>query len=336
MNTKVKWVYNEEREVNRVLYTCIGLANSFYDSINMNIVPYSGKRHKVNTVVVPEVPYNTVINFWKKIRKLSIIEIDVIATSIYFDEVRNMLKQKNLLTEPSYEKIYKEFDKEKENIFKILATIPFINGQIKEIEIFPTKFGTISSFSHLSEDKIVRLYIREDAKIADLLISIVASIVKPIIEKKYKATWWESQMVTYFIISESELSKYADLNNMLQLQGSRNNPKTSAELLTEIDFLENLGISKSHHLSVVNDNIFHENIKIASLTYSEVKALTELIENYPEPVSHSTMSKALCPGNLYSSKDAVYKAVERLRIKLKNAGVKSNILNVRNKGYLLY
>ena len=211
---------------------------------------------------------------------------------------------------------------------------------IKKITIFPTSFGTSSSFNFITKKGEIYLYLREDQGIGTITEAIISSLTRADVYKNLNAVWQESELLVDWLVTETALSdvikKYDKTPFMPTLRGIR--IKELAKLMEESDnFYKKLGLPINQKVFGINGKIPEINKKaVEGLSIRERELLKLLIIKAGSVTSFDEIGDTVFTSEDNFSLYAISKSIERLRNKLEANGISgSYIQTLRGKGYLL-
>ena len=337
---KSVWGYSLETEALRLIHCARQMVVGFYRINNFIVLPYTPKVNNDLTVTFPDLRFQEIPAFWEKVKKIDINIIPIYADPKLVKAVKEILK--NQLAQTEFRDLKTLWIRaEKEIVTEIYKIIPSKKGAIKKLTIYPTSFGTSSSFNLITKKGEIALYIRSDGGIHTITEAIVTSLTRAEIYKDLGGVWQESEIITDWLVTKSSLAdvlqKYERKERYIPtLKGTR--LKQQAKLLVKSEnFYKKLGLPTTKNVFGLNGKtpeIYKKPIE--NLTSKEKTILRLLILKMDNAVTVDEIGE-----NIFQSADnfslyAISKTIERLRRKLELNGISgSYIQTLRGKGYLL-
>lgn len=343
MNFKTVWEYSLETEAKRLLHCAHQMTVGFYRVNNFKVLPFPIEKKNALAVSFPDLNYISIPRFWENVRKININNFPIQAKSDLVIQTIDLLKKANLPA-PQFQNTEILWGKAcKEILNTIYQIIPSKKGLVKEIIIYPTSFGTSSSFNVFkreSNDKII-IYLREDQGIATIAEAILTSLIRADIYEKLDGVWQESEIITDWLISESYLNKvlakYERKSSFIPtIKGIRTKQQARLEQKSE-NFYRKLGLPAEKGIFSLNGLIPEIDKKpVSNFTETEKIALMLLVQKANKLVTFDDLADIFCKNKDGFSLWAISKGIQRLRDKLEVNGVSgSYIQTMRGQGYLL-
>lgn len=334
------WEYSERTEALCILHAAHQIAVGFYKVNNFIVLPFVPKTKGLNYVTFPDLPYTKIPRFWEKVKHLNIADLPIKADMELVNSVIDLLRSANL-PKPQIDTLKNNWDKIQNKIIDTIYKImPGKKGCVKKIIIYPTAFGTETSFNCITNKGEVVIYIRQDKGIASIVEAIVTSITRQDIYKKLEGMWQESEIISDWLVTESVLSPIVKMHDSAgfvpTIKGVR--IKQQVKLLAQSDeFYRKLGFSSSSSIFGLNGLTPEINKKpVENLSSTEKLILKLLIQRTGGIVSFDDLGNEIFKSDQDFSLYAITKNIERLRNKLEANGVSgSYIQTLRGKGYLL-
>lgn len=337
-----KWEYSTKTEAERLIHTAHQIIVGFYKTNNFIVLPYNPNDNlDTNVVTFPNLEYTSIRRFWDQVRKIDVHNLPVQVNSKLLNEVLNILESAKL-PKCRFEKTKRIWDKaEKEVINEIYKIVPNKKDAIKKITIYPTLFGTSTSFNWITKNGEIILYLREDQGIHTICEAIISALIRKDIYEKLEGVWQESEIITDYLVTESSIANVLKIhesnkNYIPTLKGIRIKEQTKLVQESE-EYYKKLGIpsfEKPFNYNGLVPELFDKPIE--NLTDTEKKVLLNLIKN------SNTVTKIDDLGNIIFNTEedfslyAIAKTIQRLRDKLEANGISgSYIQTLRGKGYLL-
>ena len=335
------WEYSTKTEAERLIHCAHEIISGFFKSNNFIVLPYNPKVQNAQIVTFPDLPYLKISRFWKQVKNMDIKNYPFVTDQSLLIQTQKLLENANL-PKAKFDHIKKLWAKSEKNILtEIYRILPNKKDVLKKITIFPTVFGTNTSFSWINDKGEIMINLRDDQGIRAIVEAIITSLTRKDIYQKLDGTWQESEIITDYLVTETSISsclqKYESSKNYIPtLKGIR--AKEQARLIQESEeFYKKLGIpsfDKPFGHNGLIPEIFGKPIE--NLTETERKVLLNLIKN------SNTVTKVDDLGNvIFNTEDnfslyAIAKTIQRLRDKLEENGISgSYIQTLRGKGYVL-
>ena len=342
MMTKTNWKYSLETEAERVLHCAHQMVTGFYRANNFHVLPLKHPLASVKTVSFPDLPYNKIPRFWNIARKTDVLNLPMKTDRKVVNALVSLL-EKEKIEKPNYTNLVKPWEKAEKNVLsEIERIIPGKKGKIDSIKIYPTSFGTSSSFNKVTKypAKVI-MYLRQDQDIYTLTEALLSAITRDDVFKELKGIWNESELLVDWLITKSSISKVLeryqpDKKFIPTLTKTRT--QQSAKLLKESDrFYKKLGVPITEKVFKPNGKSPIINGKAAeNLTLKETELLNFFIKNQNKVISFDKLADIIFSDYDDFSLWAITKTIERLRNKLEENGVSgSYIQTLRGQGYLL-
>lgn len=336
-----KWEYSLKTEAERLLHCARQIAVGFYKVNNFVVLPYGIKDQGINTVTFPDLPYNTIQRFWKKVSFIDIVNLPIKVPASLVSQTANILETAKLPI-PDFSKIKAVWEKaEKDVVNEIYKIMPVYTNRIKKIVIYPTVFGTGSSFNLIGKDGVIRVYLRSDKGIATIAEAVVTALTRADVYNDLDGIWQESEMITDWLITKSSLSKVIkrydkSFSYQPTIKGTR--AKQQAKLLAQSEaFYKKLGVPLTNRPFGCNGlmpELFGKPVQ--NLTVNERKVLLDLIKNSNNVTGLDEIGNMIFENESKFSLYAITKLIQRLRSKLEANGISgSYIQTLRGRGYLL-
>lgn len=336
---KTFWEYSPETEALRLIHAAHQIVVGFYRVNNFIVLPNLSQNTGVNTVSFPDLPYRNIKGFWEKAKAVDVIDLPVKVDPGFLKGVCELMKQSRF-ADINYDHLKNKWTKaESEILTKIYDIIPSKKDSVKKITIYPTAFGTSSSFNWIKSGEVV-MYIRVDQGISAITEAVITSLTRRDIYSKLDGMWQESEIITDWLITQSALSeiirKYDPVPFLPTVKGVR--VKQQANLMKASDeYYKKLGFPTGTKIFGLNGLTPEVHKKpIENLTATEKTILRLLIQKAGGVVSFDEFGNELFKDESDYSLYAITKTIERLRNKLETNGVSgSYIQTLRGKGYLL-
>ena len=340
MKSKTVWEYSKETEALRLLHAAHQISVGFYRVNNFIVLPYNPKINTLNLVTFPDLNYNNIPRFWDKVKSIDIVDLPIKVDKKLLKDTINLMSSINI-PKAEFEVVKEKWAKaEVEILTKLYDIIPSKKDLIRKITIYPTVFGTGTSFNWGDKSGEILMYLRTDQGVADITEAIITSLTRRDIYKNLDGIWQESEIITDWLVSQSSISdvikKYDKTPFLPTIKGVR--IKQQARLLQESDnFYKKLGFPINQKIFGLNGLTPEINKKpLMNLSETEKAILKLLIEKAGGVASFDEIGAELFEAEDAFSLYAISKTIERLRNKLEANGISgSYIQTLRGKGYLL-
>jgi len=340
MKIRTFWEYSPKTEAERLIHCAHQIAVEFYRVNNFIVLPYNPNIKNANIVTFPDLPYNKIPRFWEKVKKMNIYAHPIKFEKSLVDETQKIIGLAKI-SKPDFEKIKKLWSKvENAVVSELYKIILASKNKINKITIFPTAFGTNTSFDWLSKSGEITIWLRNDQGISTIAEAIISSITRDDVYNKLGGMWQESEIITDWLVTESSLAKiiakYDKTPFLPTMRGVR--VKQQAKLLAESDeFYKKLGLPVNQKVFGLNGLTPEVNKKpLENLSPTEKIILRLLIQKAGGVVTFDEFGNELFGDENDFSLYAISKNIERLRNKLEANGISgSYIQTLRSKGYVL-
>ncbi len=339
---KTIWEYSLETESLRVLQCSRQISVGFYRANNFCVLPYRETNNKYSDVVFPDLLYYKIPRFWDKVKRVNIGGLPIKADKKLIKGVQTILADANF-PEPNIAFVKNNWKKAKKEIIATTEKIvPHSRGAIKKITIYPTLFGTNTSFDVPKKfPTSIGLYLREDQDIYTITEALLTALTRNKIQGKIGANWAESEFLVDWLLTESVISdvlkKYQPKTNWVPTIKQVRAKQKVGILKTSENFYKRLGMPLIHKPFSVNGKVPLLNGKpLENLTKREQEVLVAMINKEGNILTFDEFDEILFTNEENFSLYAISKAIQRLRDKLeKNSISGSYIQTLRGKGYLL-
>jgi len=334
------WKYRKDYETLRVINACRHITNGFFKINGFYPLPANRKYKEFNTVLLPEVLYNSIPRFWDRVEKTNDDFIPTLADRDLYEETYKLISKD--LVGPKYQETEMAWQKaEKEVLSEISGVLNLKENQIKTIQVYPTRFSTGSSFEiDQSPQQTFRIFLREDMDIYQLAFALVSVLTRPFVFKNLSGSWEESQIIADWVIRQSSvgnvLKKYQKSTNFAGTINAIRSKENGNIAKISQEFCSKYGIPfKESNFTSNNGDVFVNDQKLELPNMSR-KILAKLVENKGNIVTPDDLSTILAVEEDSFSLYAVSKAVQRVRDELeKNRLSSTYIQTLRGRGYML-
>jgi hypothetical protein len=331
---KTVWKYSLETEAVRLIQCAHQVAVGFYRVNGFIVLPYAHKQDN-QTIALPDINYLSIPRFWDRSRKIDIGTQFPYSVPKEFSQELAALLASSHLSEPDFtatKKLWSHYESRILNLIENL--IPGKKGWIKDILIYPTSIGSITSFNYLDGPGTVHMWLRSDAGISNIVEALITAITRNEIYRELNFNWNESEAVTDWILAFSPIStllKEIDpgFSRSFTLKSTRNTQRASLTKFSQ-EFLIKIGAPFIDISSV-------RKINLANFTAREKQIFELLINRSPGIVTNDEISEIILPKNEDNfSLYAVSKSIQRLRDRLEQNGISGSFIQTkRGEGYLL-
>ena len=357
---KINFIYDPIHEYQKMLFNMYKVSINWYQQKGYLASYYNEDESVTNTygvlgegfdyisykeadikLIIPNWDYVKSSAFWKKLSKLPRLYNKYFLTAgDKIPELYELCASDGPIDFSTYIKRWKEVESQFINYYNKYIDL---QNKVKNVEIYLTRYGTSLVYNiGLDKDKsILRVYLRQDQdidKIAKAIVSGYFTIALDPVENNPNTTYtWEekNKIIDYHFINppyKNLFPNYIFTVDILRVGEVK--PKiieNSNKIYAEIGYPVNC------ELKIQNNQIKCGQIYIVSLTKSEKNVLIKMINKKGEMISYDQIAEVLWGQDYYNffSIKAVNKIVERIKIKLKDQGVRKEIiLNKRGLGYV--
>ena len=339
---KTLWEYSLKTEALRILHCARQISVGFYRANNFYVLPYRETNNKYSDVVFPDLPYCNIPRFWKKVASVNTATLPIKANNGLIKQIEKLTKSSHF-PKPKITNVKKVWEKAQKEIIKdIYQIMPDRRSAIKKIIIYPTLFGTSTSFSLLkSFPATFIIYLREDQDIYTITEALTTSLTRSSDCHKSNPKWLESEFLTDWLMTKSVianvLNKYQPKTNWTPTIKQVGNKQNARPLKESEEFYKKLGVPMLNKPFSSNGKIPLLNGKpINNLTEREREMLVAMINKKGDTLTFDELGEILFINEKNFSLYAISKTIQRLRDKFEENGVSgSYIQTLRGKGYLL-
>jgi hypothetical protein len=214
---------------------------------------------------------------------------------------------------------------------------PNLADGVESVTIWPTRIGSPGSeySSGLDTDKQIKIFLRQDLSADKAFgLMVLERINQTPFYRDY--TWKEREAIMDFLCSQSVLARHIP-NYKQFLLNIRDHELAEYKSESEA-YLKSLGYSSDSLFEANGDGIYVKGEPI-NLREQEEKVLETLISRNKQLVTYDMLAEVMWgeAATKRFSLAAIAKTVQRVRAKVHEQGVYSNIIQtVRGKGYMLW
>lgn len=324
------WLWSIESEGNRILQAAHNIGNGFYTQ-NGFTVTSDQDRYTQSSVNIPLLPYRDIPDFWLKVRDIDFYQLPALDPHhLEKDLVPHLTAYKV----PDMAELKGDWEQNNQRVLSALKqNLPTLAFPHK-LNIYPTHFGTISSFNH-SQDGVTTLFLRKDATIYDLVEGVISSLLRPV-HIQQGLSWTESEAVIDHILLYSPLSTL--LKEIRDIREAGTLPALlQKEGRVSTSFLAQIGApGQTHSFSTKEEVVLLDGAPLHHLTAREAQVLCKLIELRGQTLTYDNLADLIFESEDEFSLTTISKTIERLRQHLEQNGVSSSVIKTeRGLGYYL-
>jgi len=327
--------YDIEHEARRILYLAAKLPTRAYQERGFLILPKLEPGLSKNTVIFPDLAYDSIPDFWFRTSRLE-LSTPITAPPALINETIDIVRpawRENIYAK-AHKRLLDQWQGIEERFWSNLFTLfPSYSGQVKQVFIYLTQSGSTTSFQLLRGDAdTIHILARLDTPIDKILWSILTAIFRAKMQDSMNYSWSESQATIDWLIEESSLNCGVNLTTATITQ--IRNPQIAKWRQDSLEYQKKLGFSGTNLWTQKLDLIHYGSIKIDNLSHNEQLLLEVLLASYGKTVSNNEIMNHLWQDNYEISNWAITKQVQRLRTKLKSAGINHPVIQAhRGQGY---
>ncbi|KKP47596.1 MAG: hypothetical protein UR39_C0003G0001, partial [Candidatus Woesebacteria bacterium GW2011_GWA1_33_30] len=214
------WEYSIKTEAERLIHCAHQIIVGFYKTNNFIVLPYNPNILNAHVVTFPDLPYTKISRFWEQVKKVDVNILPIQTDPKFIDEIVKMLES-SYLPVTKFDNLKDLWQKAEKNILKeIYKVIPNKKGVIKKVTIYPTSFGTSSSFNWINKRGEIIIYIRIDQGIHAIAEAIITALTRKDVYGKLEGVWQESEIITDYLITETSISLCQDLRNLTKFKAN--------------------------------------------------------------------------------------------------------------------
>lgn len=347
---KIKFIWSLKTEIIRIIYTSQSIQSNFYQKNNFYILPFPIKKHIIrkyhsNIVIFPNLNFNKISNYWKKIQNINISCWDICKDKNLINQISDQLKELNL-PPPNTNLLKKNWKKIQNIFFKKLKQILGEELQIEEIIIYPTYFGSTMSYNVINKySRKIKIYLRIDQDIISIIKGILSSLLSEKIFFNIKPSFMEKEFLINWLIYKSSLKKifksFLKKSNFKPTSSIIKN-KQEIKILKKIsnNFLKKFNFNnlEINNFYIKNNLIYFDDkpFDLYNFTWQEKRVLFNFIKNKNKIISFDEIYALISKNQNNFSLYALAKFIERLRKKLESKKINPSVIKtIRKQGYVL-
>lgn len=301
-----------------------------YNDLNMNVIPYNSinRKHPYG-IIIPRLDYSKVPNLVHTLR-----EHISVGTGSFLSYKPSCLALIEQLIEHEYgSTVMPRFKYSKvDSLFNDLALdLQNIFGAplFKTVTVYLMRFGTGTiSAPVLKTPSNIFVSVREGVDLACIVSAVFDSIVH-LKRSELKLAPAELRPIRDWLVSNSRVYSTLNKHKIKLMPSTTYMRKNTYDRLNkpDIKYLNELGLFKQKNsLTLINNTFFYNEKRLSNLTANEHKILTLLVSSSGKIVPLEDLLAVLEDTEKILSYYAVYKSIERLRKKLLECGLPSNII----------
>ena len=341
MKSVTTWLYSTETEAERVIHASRQIVNGFFKINNFLVLPQAPLKSSANIVIFPKLNYKKIRRFWSRAAQIDIYKEPIVIEPRLKESVVELLEEVGI-EKPKYQKVKSLWQQAETQVIKsIYQVLPDKKDSIKKITIKPSCFDTTCSFSRMSKNGEITIYLRQDQGIHTITEAIITSITRNDIYDKLEGTWNESEIITDYLVTQTAISKVlmkfeSQKEYTPTLKGVRAKDVGHLSSVSE-EYLKELEIPSFSNPFSLNGLVPEINKKpIENLSLKERMMMYTLIKNKNSIVTFDQIADILFNTYEKYSLFAISKAMQRLRDKIEQNEISGSFIQtVRGKGYLL-
>ncbi|MFC1790537.1 helix-turn-helix domain-containing protein [Patescibacteria group bacterium] len=335
------WKYSLNTEADRLVQTATNTFNRFYLKYNFLVLPYLVKKNPEG-VYLPDFEWQKKPKFTQALSRLPMeSQIPVTGNPSFLKPIReNLIRIGWKPEETKIKKLKETWQKKERDFWKTAAqVVPQLREKNITVEIRPTSFGTVSSFSIISplaHNWPIRFYLRTDQTVAKIAWCILTSLFwKKISAEGY--LWSERIAFIDNLLKQTALGQVFP-NYASTLLATKK--KDQGRLVQDSQkYLKKLHLVTKEIFTIKDDQILLDNQNaFLDLSSQEKKLLLYLVEQKNQVCSPDQLAETLWQEESYDrfSPWAIAKIIERLRKKFLEGGLSPALIQThKGRGYLL-
>lgn len=336
---KTTWSWSTRNESDRLIHTAQSIGSGFFHLHHFYPLPWEPGVHYLSQgVYLPLLDYAALPDLWRRAKNFD--NHALLAPPGLTDLQTALQAQLDALhlTPPDYRELEQAWAKIAPRFAKLVHTLVPYAPEISAVEIRPSYFGTIGSFSLAEKDGAhIIVEPRADATLSKLAECILTALTRPYLYKEHQATWEESEFLVDYLLRETALKELFPIPHQGTLEHLRSNVPASI-VQESADFLTHIGAptTAEQTFCLKHDTVYFGRCPLPDFSAREYLVMKELISHAPNPVSTDEIADLLYPDPEKFSLTALTKFVERLRDKLEAAGISRHYLaTASGVGYYL-
>ncbi len=327
---KTIWNYSLQTEAERILPVAHHIRTRFYQKKHFFVLPHIVKRNS-RVICFPDLKYDKVPDFWERVVSrencLQIHAPDLVSA------VADLLPHVLL----DYSNLKSSWESVADRLFPILSSLlpGYFNG-IDTIEIRPTQYGSVAASlsAWLPEERNLIVYIRSDCDISHIVEAMFIDRLDKV-KSVHSFNWEEKEAIMDFLMMHTPLKELFPhyVPTLASLKDTQQGKLMEQSKL----YLQKLGFGTEQIFAQRGDMVKMLG-KDFPLVNSEKKLMSLLVLKRGAVVSYDEIAETLWEKDADEkfSLYAISKTVERLRARVKSAGVFPDIIQtIRGTGYIL-
>ncbi len=336
-NPATTFKYSSHTEALRILFTAKKIAIWQYQTHKFLVLPDLSKNSPANTIHFPQLDYTSIPNFWSDVKKVKEATPPTAPENL-IAKTRELIEgsEQGLISDAQIRSLQDNWQGIENQVWEdIKYILPTRFKLLKKLIIYPTRYGTRSSYSLVTpKSPILHIYLRIDTPPGTFITSIISGLIRKPLQSKLHFTWEESTAATNAFVLISRLSRHCE-NYQSTLASTKSIQQANLAKRSQ-DYLSQLGFGYKNLWGEVGNNIYFNNKIISNLTRQEFQILSLLIKHSPKTVSFDKLGNKLWPNPDNFSLWGITKAIQRLRTKLTQNNISPHTIQAHRKcGYSL-
>lgn len=335
---KTEFTHSLDLESRRLLFLAAKLPTNVLQNRGFLVLPKLPPVPLKSCIIFPDLAYSGIPNFWTRCARLK-LSTPIQAPNKLISETSNIVRHEYQVTR--YNRAQNRLLVEWQGLEKLFwhnlfTLFPEQVGRVKRVNIYLTQYGSLTSFSLISQNvDTIHIYARLDCQLYKLIWTILASLFRDSMETELKYTWYEIEAVIDWLTHKSSLNpaKTSAIPTVTSLRSTQlaYYQQKSREYLRSLN-LPTLG----HSWIKTGDIIYYGDKKVTNLSHNEQLLLEVLLAKQGETVKYETIIVNVWGENAVMSDWAITKQVQRLRDKLTAHNIPRSVIQAHRKtGYCL-
>jgi hypothetical protein len=333
---KITFQYNKEIDLRKLLFHLVEIHRGFFIEHGFYLTTQIDETTS-NFVVIPKWEELQSAQLWKQIEEMS----NQMKKDPHYYLKTDLSKFKELVTKfDELEDIdISVFESEWKKVEKEILDYCNSNLNLKNInlDIYLTRFGAKCSYA-LQPGRVVSMPINSIKYInSNIVFSLLSSTIHEYADdQKHNVSWKEKQVAIDSVIKSTKLSEL--LKQYTNVVDDIKAAKINNSLIeSDRELYKFLGIESKTEIEFINNQILI-NTKLIDFTKGEADVFKLLYTHKNKPVTYEQIADFLWSQHVSHkySLEAINKKIERIRKKIKTAGIHTPIIRTKNNiGYYI-
>lgn len=330
---KTSWIWCPDTEVERVAHATGVLVSGFYERKGFVVFPSA---QGVGSVVVPDVKYGAIHDYWKRVGEIP-LQFPMVIPADLRREIEELVLPDTKIDMRIVSKRQQEWEKVQADYWQQVNLV--MRDElvwVDNIEVRLTNWGSVSSYSFLTKKKKQKLivYLRSDVGM-EALAEAIATALLWVDHEERGLTWSKREAIVDFLMTRGELKRKLPKYDptLSALRGITKKMRDESQ-----EYLRHLGVPKQvRELDIDEGRVCVHGLSTeGEWGKLEKIVLMKLVEKRGEIVSFDEIADLIWGEGEFRTFWAINKLLQRVRGKLVGLGCEEKMLKVkRGRGYVL-